>query len=73
LKKICDEVPNYNMKTILGDLSTEVGEDSYLYPARGGHSLHKETNHNGKHMVNFALGRDIAVTGSQYHTRTFTK
>jgi hypothetical protein len=61
------------MKTILGDLSTEAGEDSCLYPACGGHSLHKETNHNGKHLVNFALGRDSAVMGSRYHTQTFTK
>ena len=53
LEKVCDAVPNYDMKTILGDLSDEVGEESYLYPACGGHSLYNKM----KQMVNFALGR----------------
>jgi hypothetical protein len=48
------------MKTVLRDFNTEVGE----YATCGGHSLHNQTNDNGKRMVNFALGRDLAVTGT---------
>jgi hypothetical protein len=51
------------MKTVLLDFNVEVGKKSHLYPACGGHSLYNETNNNEKRAVNFALGRDSAVTG----------
>jgi hypothetical protein len=49
------------MKTVLWDFNAGVGEESYLYPTCGGHSLHNKTNDKGKQMVNFELGRDLAV------------
>ena len=60
----CDAVPNDNMEIVLGDLNTKVGKESYLYPACGG--LLNETNGNGKWMINFAMGRDLAVTETWY-------
>jgi hypothetical protein len=48
LEKVCNAFPNSNMTRVLGDLNAEVGKESYLYPACGGHSLHNETNDNGK-------------------------
>jgi hypothetical protein len=48
LGKVCDEVPNYYMKTVIGDFNTKVGKQSYLYQAGGGHSLHNKTNDTGK-------------------------
>jgi len=40
LEKVCNTVPNYDMKTILGDLNAKGGKtESYLYPACGGHRL----------------------------------
>ena len=62
LEKICDAAANEDMKTILWDFNAKVGKESYLYPACGGHSLHNKTNDNRKHMLIFALGRDLAVT-----------
>jgi len=41
------------MKRVLGDLNAKFGKESYLYPARGGHSLHNKTNNKGKQIVNF--------------------
>jgi len=64
LEKVCDAAPNEDMKTILRVFNTNVGKDSYLYPACGGHSLHNKTNDNRKYIVIFALGRDLAVTGT---------
>ena len=61
LEKVCETVPNYNMKTRLGDFNTEVGKDSYVYPACGWHNLHIETNYNGKQMVNFALEEMVST------------
>ena len=54
------------MKTTLGEFNAGVGKESYLYPACGGHNLHSKTNDNGQQMVNFALGRDLAVIGTWY-------
>jgi len=48
LGKVCDEVPNYYMKTILGDFNAKVRKQSYLYPGGGGHSLHNKTSDTGK-------------------------
>jgi len=36
------------MNTVQGHFTAKVGKESYLYPACGGHSLHNETNDNGK-------------------------
>jgi hypothetical protein len=73
LEEVCDAFSNYDMKTVLGDFNTEVGKESYLYPACGGHSLHNEINDNRKRSVNFALERDVAVTGTCVNIRTFTR
>jgi hypothetical protein len=48
LEKVCDAFPNSDMTRVLRDFNTEVGKEFYLYPAYGGHSLHNETNDNGK-------------------------
>jgi hypothetical protein len=61
------------MKTVLEDFNARVGKESYFYPACGGRSLHNETNDNRKRMVNFALGRDVAVIGTDVNIRTFTR
>jgi hypothetical protein len=72
LEKVPDVVPKYRMKTVIGDCKAKAGKESHLYPACGEHSLHNETNDNGTRMVNFALGRDSAVTEHDTNIRTFT-
>jgi hypothetical protein len=62
LIKACDAVPNYDMKTVLGDYKDKVGKECYLYPACGGHSLHNKANDNGEQIVNFEMERDLSVT-----------
>ena len=66
MEKVSDAVPNYNMKTVLGDFKAKSGKESYLYPACGGHSLHDNTDDNGKWMVNFPRRRDLTVMGTWY-------
>jgi len=36
LGKVCDAVPNDDMKSLLGDFNAKVGKEYYLYPACGG-------------------------------------
>jgi hypothetical protein len=66
LEKLCDAIPNYDMKTVGGDFNTKVAKESDLHPACEGHSLHSETNDNGKANGKFCPGKDLAVTGIQY-------
>jgi exonuclease III len=73
LEKACDTIPNYDMKVTLGDFNAKVGKESYLYPACGRHNLHKETNDNRKRMINFAMGRDLAVAGTWYQHKDICK
>lgn len=73
MDKVYHAVPNYNMKTLLRDLSAKVGKESYLYPACGGHSLHNKTKDNSKQTVHFALGRDLAVMGKWYQHKDIHK
>jgi hypothetical protein len=61
------------MKTVLLHFNGDVGKKPHLYPACGGHSLHNETNDNGKRTVNFALGRDSAVTETWYQHKDIHK
>jgi hypothetical protein len=39
----------------------------------GAHGLHNQTNDDEKRMVNFALGRDLAVTGTWYQHKDIKK
>jgi hypothetical protein len=73
LEKVCDAVPNYYMKTVLLDFNSKVGKESYLFPACGGQSLHNKTNDDGKRMVNFALGRHLAVSRTWYQHKDFVR
>jgi hypothetical protein len=48
LEKVCDTIPNYDMKVILGDFNAKVRKGNCWYPACGRYSLHDKTNDNGK-------------------------
>jgi hypothetical protein len=73
LEKLCVAVPNYDMETILGDFVAKSEKDSFLYPAYGGCSLHNKTNDDGKRMVNFTQGRDVAFSGTLYQHKDICK
>jgi endonuclease/exonuclease/phosphatase family metal-dependent hydrolase len=69
LEKVCDTIPNYDMKVILEDISAKIGKENYWYAACGRYSLHDKTCDNEKKMADFALGRDLAVTGTWFQHR----
>ena len=61
------------MKIILGDFNAKVDKETYIYPACGKFSLHDVTNGNGKKMIDFALGRDLAVCGTWFEHKNIHK
>ncbi|PSN51671.1 hypothetical protein C0J52_09600 [Blattella germanica] len=62
LERVTDSIPNYDMKITLGDFNVQVGK-----------SLHDETNDNGMRMVDFASGKDMAVTGTWFQHKNIHK
>jgi hypothetical protein len=58
VQKVHDAVPDYKLKTVLGDLNTNIGKKSYLYPTCAGHSLHNKTN------VKFCTGKRFSCDGN---------
>jgi len=69
LEKLCVAVPNYDTKTLLADFNAKVGQESYLCPVCGGHSLKNKRNDNGKQILNSTQGRDLAVIGTWLSTQ----
>ncbi|KAJ4449339.1 hypothetical protein ANN_00737 [Periplaneta americana] len=76
LENAYDKIPKYDIKIIMGDFNAKVGKARYLELACGEHSLHEETNKNGKMMINFANGTDLTVEETWFkhkdiHKRTW--
>jgi hypothetical protein len=61
LKKLCVVVPNYDIKTVLVDFSAKVGQESYLCPACGGHSLNNKTNFKFCTGKRFSCDRNMVI------------
>jgi endonuclease/exonuclease/phosphatase family metal-dependent hydrolase len=73
LEKVCDTIPNYDMKVILGDFNVKVRKENYWYPACGRYSHHDKTNDNGEKYADFALGRDLAVNDTWFQYKDIHK
>ena len=64
LEKVCNCIPNYDMKFILGNSNAKLGKELFiLYIQLVESSLHNITNLNGKKLVDCALGRNRVITG----------
>ena len=61
------------MKVILGGFNAKVGNKSFTYPACGMQSFNNITNLNGKKLVNFALGRTMAITATSFEHKNIHK
>lgn len=66
LEGVCDAVPSYDMKMVLGDFNAQIGKEDYLYPTCGKFTAHEKTNNNGGRLVDFANGRDLVVYGTWF-------
>jgi hypothetical protein len=70
LEKVRDAVPRFVMKTGLWDFNAKVGKASHFTPSMW---RAMTSQRNGKLVVHFALGRDSAVTGTQYQHKDIQK
>lgn len=73
LEKVCNTVPNDNVKIVLGDFNAGLKNVFFVSSMWRAHSLHNEINDNGKLIINFAMGRDLAVMGTWYQHQNIHK
>lgn len=75
LAQIVEAAPTYDVKIILGDFNAQVGKEREYWGTIGRHSLHENTNDNGKKLIDFATGHDMVVSSTCFphkdiHKRT---
>jgi len=54
LQRTYDKIPTNDIKIVLEDLNSKIGKEVEYEPTIGKHSLHDESNDNGKRTIDFA-------------------
>ena len=54
LERIVSKLPRYDMKILLGDFNSKIGQERALQPYIEFESPHLVSNDNGVHLANFA-------------------
>jgi endonuclease/exonuclease/phosphatase family metal-dependent hydrolase len=73
LERVCDKVPKYHMKILLGDFNAKVGREGIFKPTIGNESLHEISNDNGVMLVNFATSKNLRVKSTMFLHRNIHK
>jgi hypothetical protein len=58
--------PNYDVKLVMRDANAKVGRETVHQPMIGKHSLHESTHENGLRLVDFAVGRQMAIKSTYF-------
>jgi hypothetical protein len=61
LERVYDMAPNNNVKIVLGDINAKFGQERAYYTIIGKQSLHKTSAENGKLLIGFSLGKNVAM------------
>lgn len=73
LEKIIDELPKYDMKIILGDFNAKIGKEKIYQPTIGKHSLHEESNENGKFLIELATIHNLKISSTYFPHKSIHK
>jgi hypothetical protein len=73
LEKTYEECPKFDIKICLGDFNAKIGKEIEARPYVGSHSLHVDDNNNGERLVNFATEYKMAITGTLFSHKIYTK
>lgn len=63
LEQIFDGAPSNDVKIILGDFNAKIGREPEVKRVAGCQSLYKESNDNGRRIINFVIFRDMVRLG----------
>lgn len=73
LETVCQDIPKNDIRIVLGDLNAKVGREAIYYPIIGKHSLHAESNDNGKKLIDFASHNNLTVSSTSFPHKNIHK
>jgi len=73
LNHICEGLPLYDAKIVLGDLNAKVGREVYHRPTIGRHSLHQICNDNGERLVSLAASNGMVIASTTFQHKNIHK
>lgn len=65
--------PGHDIKIVLGDFNAKVGQETIYRPTIGTHSLHKITNANGLRLIDFAMSKNMVISGTYFPHKNIHK
>lgn len=73
LERVFENAPSNDIKIILGDLNAKVGREHAYRRVTGSHSLHEESNDNGRRVIDFATTRNLVISSTCFPRRDIHK
>jgi hypothetical protein len=64
LDKSYEEIPQHDVRMIMGDFNAKVGKEIMYRKTAGTQSLHEVCNDNGLRLIDFAVGNDMVVSST---------
>jgi hypothetical protein len=66
LERAYDKLPVNDIRIILGDMNTDIGNENILRNHAEMYSLHENTSENGSRLVNFAVSKNIFIRSTKF-------
>lgn len=73
LDTVCDQLPNSNVKILLGDFNTKIGQEPLFSPTIGKNSLHMNSNDNNTRLINFAMASNMGISSTTFPHKNIHK
>ncbi|KAJ0171123.1 hypothetical protein K1T71_013322 [Dendrolimus kikuchii] len=73
LELVYDQIPNYDVKIILGDCNAKVGREEIYKPTIGMHSKHNVSNDNGTRLISFASAKAMVIKSTMFPRKDIYK
>lgn len=73
LEQRINELPNYDLKLVLGDANAKIGTEGIWREVAGKESLHKDTNGNGERLCNLAAANNLKVMSTWFPRKSIHK
>jgi hypothetical protein len=73
LQKTYEQSLSYYVKIVIGDMNARVGKEEMYCPTTGKQSLHKNTNHNGYHLIQFAALSNVVIGSTMFQHKNIHK
>ena len=73
LQDECFKVPKYDILIILGDFNAQIGTEDFLKDIAGKHTLHTQTNDNGKLLAELATTNNLLIKSTFFDHKRIHK